>query len=54
MNDIHDDQVPLRTYSTGFAMQRMMFSRKVALMIISLWRGYVLAYHLKENRQDYL
>jgi hypothetical protein len=54
MNDIRDDQVPLRTYSTGFAVQRMMFSRKVALTIMSLWRGHVLAYQLKENRQDCL
>jgi hypothetical protein len=54
MNDIRGDQVPLRTYSTGFAMQRIMFSQKVALIIISLWRGHVLAYQLKENRQDCL
>ena len=31
-----------------------MFSRKVALTIMSLWRGHVLAYQLKENRQDCL
>jgi hypothetical protein len=54
MNDIRDDQVPLRTYNTRFAVQRMMFSREVALTIMSLWRGHVLAYQLKENRQDYL
>ena len=54
INDIHDDQVPLRTYSTRFAIQRIIFSQKVALTIISLWRGHVLAYQLKENRQNCL
>jgi hypothetical protein len=35
-------------------MQRIIFSQKVALTIISLWRGYVLAYQLKEDRQNCL
>jgi hypothetical protein len=54
INNIRDDQGPLRTYSTRFAVQRIMFSQNVVPTIMSLWRGHVLAYQLKENRQDCL
>jgi hypothetical protein len=55
INNIRDDQGPLRTYSTGFAMQRMMFSRNIVPTIMSLWRDHVLAYQLREpqNRPVY-
>ena len=36
INDIRDDQGPLRTYSTRFAMQRIIFSQNVVPTIISL------------------
>jgi hypothetical protein len=44
INDIRDNQGPLRTYSTGFAVQKIIFSRNVVPMIMSLWRDHVLAY----------
>ena len=55
INNIRDDQGPLRTYNTGFAVQRIMFSRNVIPTIMSLWRDYVLAYQLRElqNRPVY-
>jgi hypothetical protein len=55
INNIRDDQGPLRTYSTRFAMQRMMFSRNIVPTIMSLWRDYMLAYQLREpqNRPVY-
>jgi hypothetical protein len=39
INNIPNDQALLRTYNTGFAVQRIMFSRKVVLTIISLSLG---------------
>ena len=52
MKIIPNDQAPLRTYNTGFAVQRIMFSQKVVLIIISRWRDYVLACQLRvlQNR----